>query len=161
LTTTHTPPRVGELWPEQGGTYAGIMRGDDGTQYHLIVSGDAGDLNGLPWGAYGEREDAAASKWDGQANTAALVASEHDHPAAEQVAALTLEGLTDWYLPAQREQALCSASVPHIFRKDWYWSSTQGSANLAWFQDFAGGYQFIVGKVNDDRARAVRRLVIE
>ncbi|WP_454674861.1 Lcl domain-containing protein [Achromobacter pestifer] len=160
MTIILTPPRVGQPWPEQGGDYAGIMRGDDGTLYHVIVSGKDGDISDLAYGAYGEREDGTASKWDGQANTAALIGSEHAHPAAAQIGALTLEGHSDWYLPAQRELSLCWATVPHLFRKDWYWSSTQYSASDAWIQTFDDGYQDVCDRDSSYRARAVRRLPI-
>lgn len=162
MTTTSTPPRVGELWPEQGGTYAGIMRGDDGTLYHLIVSGEEGDFSDLAWGGYGKRQTGASSTWDGKANTQALNAAAPEHPAADKVATTEVDGRGDWYLPAQRELALCWATVPHLFQKDWYWSSTQYSAVGAWIQGVDDGYQYLLGgKGNEYRARAVRRLVIE
>src|SRR3982751_2669492 len=36
-----TPPRIGEVWPEQGGVYAGITRTDELGQYHLIIGAEA------------------------------------------------------------------------------------------------------------------------
>ena len=76
-------PLPGQYWREQGGTYAGIMRGDDGTLYHLIIGPDSMDIEDQEWGGYGQTEEGAQSCWDGLANTIELVESEHDHPAAQ------------------------------------------------------------------------------
>lgn len=41
-----TPPRIGANWPEQGGVYAGIVRGEEGAADHhlILLPGDAQDL---------------------------------------------------------------------------------------------------------------------
>ena len=37
-----TPPAIGEVWPGQGGIYAGVARGRDGEpDYHLILCAEA------------------------------------------------------------------------------------------------------------------------
>jgi len=43
----------------------------------------------------------------------------------------------------------------------WYWSSTQGSANYAFVQDFVDGGQGISDKSVSRRVRAVRRFLID
>jgi len=44
LLTTIYAPRIGTLWAEHGGIYAGIVRGQDGaSDYHLILLPDTTD----------------------------------------------------------------------------------------------------------------------
>jgi hypothetical protein len=152
-------PRIGEYWEGQGGIYAGIMPGEDGQRdYHLIVSVDEGVE--LEWGGYGSSVEGAGSRYDGAANTKALLASSHDHPAAEWAGKYTKDGHIDFHLPAQRELNLCYATIPGKFAPDWYWTSTQSSAHGAWGQYFDDGNQFFAYKSYAGRARAVRRLFI-
>ena len=158
---TQTPPRIGAHWPEQGGVYAGVMRGvEGGPDYHLIVhSGPDGEA--LAWGGYGEREPGATDDWDGLKNTLALLSSAHDHPAAKFASELEAAAHKDFYLPSRRELRLCWVNVPELFDTSrWYWSSTQYSATSAWGQHFDGGRQGGNGKSYEGRARAVRRLLI-
>lgn len=152
-----TIPAIGEPW--QGGIFAGLMRGaDGGPDYFLIVSPPETHLEDVQWGSHG-KEEPAISEWDGLANTKALVASEHDHPAAQKIAALREGGFDDWYLPAKRELSICYGNVPELFQKAWYWSSTQYSADSAWYQSFYGGTQGAIDKYYEFRAFAVRRVL--
>jgi hypothetical protein len=64
-------------------------------------------------------------------------------------------------LPTKAEAALLFANVPDAFKKNWYWTGTQYSADDAWFQYFDDGSQDIYYKLTTGRARAVRRLVLE
>jgi hypothetical protein len=54
-------------------------------------------------------------------------------------------------------------NVPELFKKSWYWSSTQPAAHAgyAWSQYFGLGNQLSRHKSSELRARAVRRLVIQ
>ena len=152
-------PRIGAYWEGQGGIYVGVMPGiDGGRDYHLIVTIDEGEE--LQWGTSGTRAEGADSKRDGAANTLALLASSHEHPAAEWASKYTKDGHSDFYLPAQRELNLCYATCAEHFEKDWYWSSTQHLAGWAWYQGFDYGYQGIILQDLRLRACAVRRLFI-
>ncbi|WP_460874802.1 Lcl C-terminal domain-containing protein [Paralcaligenes ginsengisoli] len=155
------PCAPGEFCAEEGGSLAGIMRGDTGLLYCLFTSDIETEIASVEWGGYGKKEAIANSKWDGLANTRELVASKIAHPAAEQIAALTINGHSDWYLAAQRESALCWANVPHLFKGAWYLTSTQYSPDDAWIQTFGYGNQLITGKGSTCRARAVRRSIIQ
>jgi hypothetical protein len=152
--------QLGQYWEGQGGIYAGIMPGENGQRpYHLIVSEESGD--GLEWGGYGHRVDGADSRIDGMANTKAILLADGEHPAAEWASKYTKDGHSDFYLPSQREQSLCYATIPDLFETDdWYWSSTQYSAGSAWFQVFGDGFQLTAYKYTTGRARAVRRIEI-
>jgi len=150
-------PRIGEVWAGQGGVYAGVARYPDG-DYHLVVA-DAkeGERDAIKWGGYGDDEPNATSDIDGKANTLALVGSQTQHPAAEWAAGLSIGGHQDWYLPSRRELRLAWVNVPELFQSAWYWTSTQISADAAWYQGFDDGTQNGSAKSGELRARAVRR----
>ncbi|EKL0657283.1 DUF1566 domain-containing protein [Pseudomonas aeruginosa] len=151
-------PAIGAEWPGQGGIYAGLMRGHDGhPDYHLIVASAESDGE-FQWGGYGSKSS-ATSKWDGLANTKALV-EEGGHPAAEFAASVTISGHNDFYLPAQAELMLAWANVPEVFVEGWHWSSTQYAANYAFSTFFNDGYPDSYGKNGDLRVRPVRKILI-
>jgi hypothetical protein len=153
-------PRIGQPWPGQGGIYAGIIRDGD-RQWHLILAVTPESKISAEWGGYGEEEPNAQSYVDGKANTFALIASAHAHPAAQKVASLIIDEHTDFYLPAQKENNLIYINLPEHLDKKWHWSSTQYSASCAWVQDFVDGHQVINDKDDSYAVRAVRRLPIE
>lgn len=154
-------PNIGDFWPGQGGINAGLMRGENGSpDYFLIVPTDpTAYCESITWGGRGKEEPESCSTFDGLANTRALAASKQSHPAAEWAATLTIDGHSDFYLPARRELRLCWVNVPELFVDGWHWSSTQCSAYGAWCQDFGDGDQYSIDKVSELRARAVRRFV--
>jgi hypothetical protein len=158
-------PRVGESF--EGGIYVGVARGEPGKPDYLLIVANAPDGNnaGVTWGPRDAEQKGALSEFDGLANTQALEREYRRgaHPAAEWAAGLTLSGLSDWYLPARRELALCYANVPEVFEKVWHWSSTQsaGNAGCAWGQGFGNGNQSYGRKSDTYRARAVRRILID
>jgi hypothetical protein len=133
VTMATNVPRIGSVWPGQGGIYAGIVRGDDGEpDYHLIVGG----------------EDKASINWNNAVAWAKTV---------------ECDGHQDFGLPKRNEQAVLFGNTPELFQKEWYWSCEQYASDSygAWGQDFYGGYQGDCLKSYGCRARAVRRLVIE
>lgn len=151
-------PPIGSEWPGQGGIYAGLMRGRDGhPDYHLIIAPAESDGE-LQWGGYGSKST-ATSKWDGLANTQALL-EEGDHPAAEFAASVIIGDHNDFYLPAQAELMLAWANVPEAFSEGYHWSSSQYSADGAFFVGFDDGWTHSSGvKLFDFRVRAVRRIL--
>lgn len=155
-------PAIGEYWPGQGGVNAGLMRGENGApDYWLIVPIDE-SVKGkkLAWGGYEIDEPETASRRDGLVNTQHLVGSSgHNHPAAEWCVGLTIEGHSDFYLPAISELALCIANVPELFEKEWHWSSSQRSANNAFYMVFDDGGQLYSAKNYELRVRPVRRFI--
>ncbi|MEL7937630.1 DUF1566 domain-containing protein [Pseudomonas delhiensis] len=154
---TSNVPAIGAEWPEQGGIYAGLMRGRDGhPNYHLIIAMSESDGE-LQWGGYGD-ESSATSKWDGLANTRALI-EEGDHPAAEFASSRTIGGHSDFYLPAQAELMLAWVNVPEAFSESWHWSSTQYSSTDAFYVDFDDGRTDRGSKGGNFRVRPVRRFI--
>ena len=147
-----TPPAIGQIWPGQGGIYAGVIPARNGqAAYHLVIGEELGRFE---WGPYGD-ESPASSLIDGLANTLALL--EHgDYTAAKATAAHIADGHSDFYLPAAAE--LYEAWL-NLGYKDWgwVWSSSQRSAYNAFRMDFADGCQDGNGKHGELRVRPVRR----
>ncbi|MBL8518226.1 MAG: DUF1566 domain-containing protein [Betaproteobacteria bacterium] len=156
--------RLGQPWPEQGGLFAGhlpaICRDGPGPDYFLIVPDDPKLFGAdLAWGPYGKKIDGADHKQDGAANTQALLASEHSHPAAKFCAEFRHGGHADWHLPAQRELAVICAVLPDLPAAGWYWSSTQYSSDGAWYSYFPSGVQNVNGKDYKGRVLPVRKVL--
>jgi hypothetical protein len=63
-------------------------------------------------------------------------------------------------LPGQTDVELFRQGSAEAFEPEWYWTSTQYSANGAWGQLFDDGYQSDATKYYTGRVRAVRRLKI-
>jgi hypothetical protein len=125
-------PAIGAYWHGQGGIYAGIVRGKDGTpDYHLIVGPEAAD----------------EMTWDDANGYAITVAA---------------EGHSDFVLPNQRDDHVAQANVSELFKPKWYWLSEQHASfsDDAWFQFFIYGYQFTWNKGYPCRVRLVRRLAV-
>jgi hypothetical protein len=150
------PPRIGEHWAGQGGVYVGIMRGRDGqADHHLVAAIGANELEDVTWGEYGKKIEGCGSYHDGKANTAAMAAAGYD--IAKRIQALDIEGNTDWHLPSQAEAHLLAANIREAMNQgDYYWTSTQYSADDAWYQTFGSGDQVIDNKDAELRAVAVR-----
>lgn len=150
-------PGLGEYWPGEGGHNAGLMRGENGEpDYYLIVPGIETD-GSHTYGGYEHKTVGADSHNDGLSNTLALLADSKDHPAAKFASSYAADGHSDFYLPARRELRLAEITVPDLFAKAYYWSSTQSSANDAFSLDFEGGWQSTFGKDVTRLVRPVRR----
>ncbi|MDI2594990.1 DUF1566 domain-containing protein [Pseudomonas sp. 681] len=157
--TVHEVPAIGEYWPGQGGINGGLVAEHGGVPAHyLIISKD--DIGNFEWGPRAT-ESVATSKTDGRANTAILSGSKENYPAAKACFTYQADGHADFYLPAAAELYHCWVNVPDLFAKDcYYWSSTQRSADYAFFMHFVGGFQGNFCKLNELRVRPVRRFFI-
>jgi hypothetical protein len=122
-------PNIGELWPAQGGRYAGVARGEDGApDQHLVMCETPADTK-MDW--------ESAKRW-----AAALRAPNH----------------ADWRLPTRFESALLYAHLREFIDTDyWYWTATPYGDGYAWGQNFGGGTQGSYGTSFKARALAVRR----
>ncbi|MNZ77526.1 hypothetical protein D3C78_960700 [compost metagenome] len=63
--------------------------------------------------------------------------------------------------PSQTAVDAFQSDGTEAFEGEWYWSSSQFSADLSWHQFFIGGDQSYYDKNGEFRARAVRRLIIQ
>jgi hypothetical protein len=162
-----TLPAFGALIPNQGGHFAAIVRGPvvDGVEqppYALLVSplATGGDIEDVKWGEYGKDIEGTKDRRDGLANTLAMAAA--SCPAALKLRELTIDGFSDWYLPAIGELNAAAANVPELFDPEgWYWSSTQTSRSNAFAQDFEYGTSDWDVKGYELRVRAFRRIPLE
>ena len=159
--TANSIPALGEYWPGQGGFNGGLVaeRGDVPAHYLIIAKDDVGAHE---WGGRGV-ELKGLSKTDGYTNTQALIGNdeEREHPAANACAGYRADGHHDFYLPACAELYHCWVNVPDLFAKDtWYWSSSQRSANVAFYVNFAVGNPSNSVKGIELRVRPVRRFFI-
>ncbi|MFC5524054.1 DUF1566 domain-containing protein [Polaromonas jejuensis] len=153
--STLPPPAHGDYWPGQGGRYICTLPELLGVPArHLIASEH--EVESLEFGPSLD-VPGARSQLDGPANTAALLATGQDHPAAKWADAYTADGHTDFYLPSRLDLVMAHICAPQLFQKSgWYWSSTQTSRDGAFVQDFEGGYSYWDLKDNEHRVRAFR-----
>ena len=69
---------------------------------------------------------------------------------------------TGWRAPFRKEQSLCIANVPELFKPEWYWSCEPYEAidDCAWAQHFGGGGQGGYGRSGEFRVRLVRSVIV-
>ena len=97
-----TTPAIGQAYG--GGFVTGITRDQaTGKRFLHITAGAAHELVGK-WGEYGEKIEGADSFTDSLANTQAMAAAGSD--LAAKVLTLSIEGFTDWAIPARDVQEL-------------------------------------------------------
>ena len=102
-TRTQGPTTIGEFW--QGGYYAGQIS-FGGNSYYLLVSPKAsGQNSAISYKNTATSDSLGLSTYDGATNTAELDSA--TYPAAQWCAALTINGYSDWYLPALYELEIC------------------------------------------------------
>ena len=143
-----------------GGIVFYIYMGSDGNQHGLILNKNESTAQ---WQSNGTTTNATRS-WDGSYNTALMTGS----PAATYVNGLTDGGFTDWYLPSVDElsilwnnrfhanNALNAGGFTLLSTGPSYWSSTEGSAAIAFRFAFNDGYALNTNKFDIHSVRAVR-----
>lgn len=151
-------PAIGEYWPGEGGVNGGLFQGGDCPYYLIVPTGEDAEAD-LEWGGYGQDLDGAKSPWDGLANTAYLVSSnrEHDHPAAQFCAKFERDGHKDFYLMSRREATFLETTVAGGFSDPWHWTSSQFSADIAYYMVFEDGWLSNHVKDLERLVRPVRR----
>lgn len=150
-----TPPAMGDYWPGQGGRYICTLPALLGLPERHLIAGE-GEAEDMAFGPGIDIPD-ATSQIDGPANTAALYASVHTHSAAQWARAYTADDHADFHLPARLDMVMAHICAPQLFKKEgWYWTSTQGSRNGAFVQDFEGGLSSWGSKGDGHRVRAFR-----
>lgn len=97
-----TTPAIGQAYG--GGFVTGVTRDPvTGQRFLNITAGAAHELVGK-WGEYGEKIEGSDSFTDSLANTQAMAAAGSE--LAAKVLALSIEGFTDWAIPARDVQEL-------------------------------------------------------
>jgi hypothetical protein len=148
-----------------GGFYIGTICAAS-TCYALIVAPNATGCAQCQWKTTRTTTAGTTSTVDGYANTYGPM-DNTTHPAGNFTATRTINGFSDWYLPARDELNVLyvndggstNTNLPagEGFAGANYWSSTEYSASSACFQYFNAGIQVNSGKASSIRVRAVRR----
>lgn len=157
----------------------GIVFWVDETGQHGLVAAKEDQSTGVRWyaGTYGNTQAKGDGPFSGEANTSIIIAAQvaigdDGSTYAARICnelQVTEGGKTygDWYLPSKEElnlmyqnkatiDATAGANGGSGFASANYWSSTEGSSNGAWKQDFANGFQNNSIKSFTFRVRAVR-----
>jgi hypothetical protein len=163
---------IGDTGPA-GGLIFYIDEADAYSWTYLEVAPASTEWIDKEWGDYGTEiggNAALTGIGDGQAATDAIV----DHMEGESITgtaaqlcdALSYGGYDDWFLPSRDEldaiwdnlvnDGTGANSGVGGFSDYAYWSSSEGTSGLAWFQLFDSGFQGNVTKNFDIRVRAVR-----
>jgi hypothetical protein len=149
-----------------GGFYIGTICAAS-TCYALIVAPNATGCACCQWKTTRTATSGTTSCVDGYNNTYGPM-DNGDHPAGNWTATRTINGFSDWYLPARDELnqlyvndgGATNTNLPagEGFAAERYWSSTEVSATYACCQNFNNGSQTIGNaKTTICRVRAVRR----
>ena len=161
---TESPPdTLGQSYG--GGFYIGTICAAN-TCYYLIVAPNATGCADCQWKTTAKTTAGTTSLVDGYANTYGPM-DNAEHPAGNFTATRTINGFSDWYLPAIDELnqiyvndgGATNTTLPagEGFASVFYWSSTESSATGACFQSFYYGNQSFYYKTLSYRVRAVRR----
>ena len=150
-----TPPAIGEYWVGQGGIYAGIRQYPEGLCHVVFAAEDAGKH---AWGPSGTEVD-AVSNIDGRDNDIPRFGNGDGFPAFTAADSYAADGHLDFCLPSIGELNHAWLYIPESFAKEAYWSSSQRSADYAFYMYFVGGGQGDYGKSFELRVRPVRRFL--
>jgi hypothetical protein len=154
-------PKTREVWTGQGGINGGLYEPRGAEARFLIVS--IGTIReGIAWGEYGKRIAGADDEFDGRVNTKAILAADTDNALVTFATGLVIDGHQDFYTPAIGELRHLYNTVGDLIRDALddtdVWSSTQSSADSAWYQNFGHGYTSYWSKVYTAGALAVRSI---
>jgi len=160
----YAPTTLGESG--RGGFYMGTIAAA-GSCYYLIVSPKSSGEACCQWKTSYTSTSGTSDLRDGFDNTYNSLANS-THPAGNFTATRTIDGFSDWYLPAIEELQVFydngggdGAGDPLPSGEDFeaycYWSSTENSTTCACFFDFGSGCQRNLSKTNSLSFRAVRR----
>jgi len=152
-----------------GGFYMGAITAA-GQCYYLIVAPNATGCACCIWKTSNTSTSGTCSLDDGYANTYPALENS-THPAGNWTATRTIDGFSDWYLPAVDELEVFYNNGAGVgigdplpsgegFASNAYWSSTESGSTGACYFNFSGGARGFVTKDYTGRVRAVRRVPI-
>jgi len=153
-----------------GGFYMGTIAAA-GTTYYLVVAPNATGCAECQWKTSSSSTSGTCSLVDGYGTTYSVL-NNSTHPAGNWTATRTIDGFSDWYLPAIDELEVFynngggnGSGDPLPSGEDFattvcYWSSTEFDSSNACFFFFSAGQRGGDPKSNPRRARAVRRVPV-
>jgi hypothetical protein len=153
----------------KGGIVAYILQSGDNNyvdgEFHGLIAAPDDQSTIAHWGCMGTLIGGTSTALgNGQGNTTAIVNGCNELGIAARICdQLTLNGYSDWYLPSKDELNKLyvnrNAIGGSITSGNYYWSSSESSADMAWGQYFNGGGQSAYNKTStsyDMHVRAVR-----
>jgi len=166
LAVTSAAPLVGSSL--QGGVVAYVLNsgdpGYDAVYYKGLICTPADYATPAAWGCYGVSiSGTSTAVGTGQANTTLIVNGCSDAGIAARICDdLVYGGYSDWYLPSKDELNYLYQNKTAIggFVSNYYWSSTNRDAELAWTQIFSNGGQGFFNKTYTYYVRPVRTFSI-
>ncbi len=133
-----------------GQTYGGgiIFYVDETGEHGLIASIDNGESKRAQWGCTGtEVGETESGIGTGKENTKKIIVACRTASTSGIAARLcnqaTIDGYNDWFLPSKEELNLLYENKEIIggYEHGYYWSSSEFSADFAWYQHFDFGFQ--------------------
>jgi len=149
----------------QGGKIAYILQpgetGYDAKVQHGLIAAPTDQDTAAGWGCVGTLISGAdgTAVGTGNQNTIDIVAGCSAAGTAARICSdLGLGGYTDWYLPSKDELQKLYLNRAQIggFATSFYWSSSEATANEAWWYSFFDGGAYAYSKSTPIRVRAVR-----
>jgi hypothetical protein len=111
-------------------------------------------------GGTGSWVDISGTGWaigTGRLNTASILATDTDAPAAKACNEYSNNGKNDWFLPSKDELNQLYTNRDSVGNlADYYWSSSQNDNYRSWYQLFSSGYQDYNYKYGPLTVRPVR-----
>jgi hypothetical protein len=164
-----TGPGGGKIFyvSEAGFTVYTSASDTTGVTCHYLEAAPANISGTLAWASttYGSANipGTATALGTGRKNTAIILVTDANAPAAKVCKDLTTGGKTDWFLPSKDELNYLYTNRNYVGNlgttsTNYYWSSSQydSNHNTAWDQSFAGSSQYNNGKNDTYNVRAVR-----
>jgi len=153
--------KVGDQGPAGGVIFYDKGNSSGGWRYMEAATED--QSSGAEWGCYkkaipGKQGTAIGT---GKSNTREIVSSCAENNNAAKIATQYQGGgKSDWYLPSKDELNALYENLHKArlggFASYGYWSSSEESAEIAWYHGFLTGSQKKFNKYNSSRVRAIR-----
>jgi hypothetical protein len=140
---------------------AGFTTTDNSQVCHYLEAAPA-DMTYLRWASSGftttDIPGTGEAIGTGRKNTALILATDVNAPAAKACKDYSNGGKTDWFLPSKDElnQLYVNRASVGNMGTDYYWSSSQFDNSYSWSQRFSDGNQYVSTKNNTNSVRAVR-----